>query len=173
MIPKFEMGASHGRDQPRVELLDDEVAIVINLNDIRSYGRAVMEAQFYHAKQMVLLELEAPEKFHGPKRPLTSPKPRRDKFLVWLRVYDAINNYGVDKDVVAETLYQYLYKGGDLALNAVAGRKQLNDDLRRATEMVKKDYLTLVPGDYSGNEYARAKTSRYRPPAQGWPGTSK
>lgn len=142
---------------------------MFNLNYALQGGKAALDVQLHHAKNMLHMELEKfAKRLPGGEQPI-SPKPRRQKFLIWIRAYDAVMHKEANKDDVARELYPYLFIGNDHADNNRRARKQLNDDLRKATHMVNSGYLTLIPLDYLKAEFRLAQTLPFsRPPKNFW-----
>jgi hypothetical protein len=145
------------------------MSFVFNLNYALQGGKAALDVQLHHAKNMLHMELEKfAKRLPGGEQPI-SPKPRRQKFLIWIRAYDAVMHKEANKDDVARELYPYLFIGNDHADNNRRARKQLNDDLRKATHMVNSGYLTLIPLDYLKAEFRLAQTLPFsRPPKNFW-----
>ncbi|WP_338845593.1 hypothetical protein V8J88_17895 [Massilia sp. W12] len=81
-----------------------------------------------------------------PDHRTKTPKVRRDKLFMWLRIYDAIEYSKASEEDVIPEFYGKQRKPSDPDWDST--RKKLKYDLKRARQMVKQDYLFLVPLDY-------------------------
>lgn len=135
-------------DEIRMELKSGQVAIIFDLNRCVESGRSAMTPLLGHAKEILDRELVAYEMTLPEDRRSKIIKIRRDKLLLWLRLYDAEHS-GADRGEMAEVLYSDKLKGPvrDRQHRLTEVRKRISADLKRANEMVESGYLGLVPLD--------------------------
>ncbi|MBC8726600.1 DUF2285 domain-containing protein [Paraburkholderia sp. 31.1] len=132
----------------RMELESGQVAIVFDLNRCIESGRSAMAPLLGHAKEILDRELAAYEKTLPDGQRSKVNRIRRDKLLLWLRLYDAEYS-GADRGEMAEVLYADRLKGParEYQHRITEVRKRISADLKRAREMVESGYLGLVPLD--------------------------
>lgn len=135
-------------DEIRMELECGQVAIIFDLNRCIESGRSAMTPLLGHAKEILDRELVAYEKTLPQEQRSKVNRIRRDKLLLWLRLYDAEHS-GAERGEMAEILYADRLKGParDYQHRITEVRKRISADLKRAREMVERGYLGLVPLD--------------------------
>lgn len=135
---------------PKFELRPGYAILMVDLTQTTKAGRAALTSLLSHAKELLAIELDKYEKTLPQSQRTKTPKVRRDKLFIWLRIYDAIEYSKVAEDDVIRELYPHLFMGGHESPDSgwESARKMFRYQLKRAREMVKHDYLTLVPLDY-------------------------
>ncbi len=155
---------------PRFELRPGYAILMVDLTQATKSGRAALTSLLRHAKELLAIELDKYEKTLPQSQRTKTPKVRRDKLFIWLRIYDAIEYWKVAEEDVIRVLYPYLFREGHESPDSgwESARKMFRYQLKRARQMVKQDYLTLVPLDYL-QEKSSKKNNRDEQPGESSP----
>lgn len=142
---------------PRFELRPGYAVLMVDLTQTTKAGRAALNSLLSHAKELLATELDKYEKTLPPDQRTKTPKVRRDKLFIWLRIYDAIEYSKASEEDVIREFYGKRRNPSDPDWDST--RKKLKYDLKRARQMVKQEYLTLVPLDYLQEKSSKKNNS--------------
>lgn len=139
----------HDTDDAKTELdlSRGEVALVFDLKQVRYGGTAAITTLLNHAKEILFKELQTyGKKLDADEKPSIS-KPRRKRFFLLLRLYDAKEHNKASNEDIMKILYaSKLEKGKPISADKkIELGKTISADFIKAKKMVQSGYLSLVP----------------------------
>lgn len=153
-----------GIDEPSKPLKEGQVALIFDLTQTATSGKAAIRSMQAHADQLLrdaLAEFSRSTKDFALKPRMYKPI---SKVLLarYLRLYDAIEIFRESTDATVSVLYPQYWDQDKQSI--VDGRRQeaqklISKNLMKAREMVSRTYKTLVPLDVARADEERKRSN--------------